>query len=158
MKRLAAIVAFGMVVPGAAAYAQNDAFVGTWKVDPARSVAHVGQLAKEELLIIEVKDGSEHATNDITGADGVRRKTHYTAKYNDGQWYQPSDVETGKPSTGMVMMVRADPRTELRIGKNAAGKFTGTIMRQVSEDGKTMTITWSGGDGKVNQVLVLDKQ
>ena len=55
-------------------------------------------------------------------------------------------------------MVRADPRTEMRIGKNGAGKFTGTIMRQVSEDGKTMTITWGGADGKVNQILHLDKQ
>ena len=140
------------------AYAQADAFVGTWKVDPTKSTANVGQLAKQELLIIEVKDGSEHATNDIIGPDGVRRKSHYTAKYNDGQWYTPSDVETGKPSTGMVMMVRADPHTELRIGKNAAGKYTGTIMRQVSEDGKKMTITWGGADGKVNQLLILDKQ
>ena len=157
MKLLLGALLLGISVT--AAEAQTDAFVGTWKVDHARSKAFTGQLAKEELLTLDVKDGSEIAINDITGNDGVRRRSTYTAKYNDGQWYQPKDVETGKPGSGMVMMVRADPRTEFRIGKNGTtGKFTGVIMRQISEDGKTMTITWSAADGSISQLLVLDKQ
>ena len=147
----------GIVTAGSAA-AQADPFTGTWKVDLAKSQALIGQLPKEEILTIAVKDGAEHAINDITGNDGVRRKSEYTAKYNDGQWYPTKDVETGKPGSGMVMMIRADPRTELRIGKGGSGRFGGVIMRQLSEDGKTMTITWGNPDGKISQILHLNKQ
>jgi hypothetical protein len=157
MKPIVAAALLSILAP-VTTVADGDAFAGTWKVDPAKSTAIIGQLAKQELLIIEVVNGAEHATNDIIGPDGVRRKSGYTATYNDGKWYETENLDTHKPVGGMVMMVRADPQTELRIGKNAAGKFTGVIMRQVSDDGKSMTITWSQPDGRIGQVLKLDKQ
>jgi hypothetical protein len=142
----------------ASTHAQTDAFDGTWKVDLSKSQALTGHLPKQELVILKIIDGGERATNDIIGPDGVRRRSEYTAKYNDGKWYQPKNAETGKPSGASLMMVRVDPRTELRIGRRADGTYGGTIVRQVSKDGKSMTISWSGADGRIHQYLHLDKQ
>jgi hypothetical protein len=139
-----------------AAYAQADAFHGIWKVNLSKSTGT--GLPKQEYVILNVANEVEHCTNDIIGADGVRRKSEYKAKYNDGKWYPTKNLDTGKDSGGKVMMVRLDPRSELRLGQRADGRAGGIISRVVLEDGKTMQITVMGLDGKVSQTLFLEKQ
>lgn len=140
------------------AHAQADAFNGVWKVDLSRSTAGTTQLPQQEFLTLQVTATGETAINDVTGTDGVRRKSTYTATYNDGKWYPSKSLDTGQTSGAMVSVVRIDPRNELRIGRRADGKAGGFLLRSVLEDGKTMRITTYGIDGKIGEVIVLDKQ
>jgi hypothetical protein len=142
-----------------AAYAQADAFNGVWKVDVSRSTPYAQQLPKQEFLTLQVTATGETAINDVTSAsDGVRRRSTYTATYNDGKWYASKSLDNGQASGATVMVVRMDPHNELRIGKRADGTAGGFLLRTVLEDGKTMRITTYGVDGKVGEVIVLDKQ
>lgn len=138
------------------ANAQNDAFHGTWKVDLAKSSG--SQLPKQEFVILNVSGGVEHGTNDIISADGTVIKDEYKAKYNDGQWYPTKSLATGKESGSKALMIRMDPRSELRVMQGPDGKAGGVIMRVVSEDGKTMKITVLTMNGEILQTLFLDKQ
>ena len=91
-------------------YAQSDPLNGRWKVNLAKSS---GQLPKQEFVILEISNNSEHGINDIVGADGVHTKGEYTAKYDDGKWYEGKSLDTGKP-TGTNMLIRLSPRSESR--------------------------------------------
>ncbi len=155
MKRLVVSLVLCFAFVGTA-HAQEDPLNGTWKVDLAKSSGE--GLPEAELVVLEVSNNIEHATNDITFADGTRYRSEYTAPYNDGKWHATRNPETGEPGRGKVMMVRMDERSELRIGQNANGKMNSMIMRQVSEDGMTMRIVWYEGDGSIHQELHLDKQ
>src|SRR5262245_28366193 len=137
------------------AFAQTDAFNGVWKVDLSRSTAGTQQLPKQEFLTLQVTATGETAINDVTGTDGVRRKSTYTATYNDGKWYPSKNLDTGQTTGATVMVVRMDPRNEMRLGKRADGSAGGFLLRSVLEDGKTMRITTYGIDGKIGEVIVL---
>jgi hypothetical protein len=59
-----------------------------------------------------------------------------------------------------VSLKRIDNRTTERTDTKD-GKVAATLMRVVSEDGKTMTVTVKGTDARgqaMNNVLVFDKQ
>jgi hypothetical protein len=145
-------------------YAQGDPFDGTWKLNVAKSTSR-GTLPQLELLIFEVAgrfgepDHAETLTNDITGTDGRRRRSQYTATYNDGKWYRGRSLDTGQPGAGRTMMIRMDPRSELRLGQRADGTFRSMILRVVQEDGKTMRVTtYSAADHQVGSNLLFEKQ
>src|SRR5437870_4910688 len=88
------------------AHAQADAFNGLWKVDLSRSTAGTTQLPQQEFLTLQVTATGETAINDVTGTDGVRRKSSYTATYNDGKWYPSKSLDTGQTSGATVAVVR----------------------------------------------------
>lgn len=157
MKSLLGGLTLCLAVAGTAS-AQTDAFHGTWKMDPSKSTTAVTPLPQQEILTLEVANNGETATNDITGQDGKRRKSGYTATYNDGKWYPSKNFDTGKETGSSVMVVRLDPTNEIRIGKRADGKFGGIILRIVSAEGKTMRIITYRSDGTIDQNLHMDKQ
>jgi hypothetical protein len=56
------------------------------------------------------------------------------------------------------MMIRMDPRSELRLGQRADGTFSSMILRVVQEDGKTMRVTtYSAADHQVGSNLLFEK-
>ena len=134
--------------------AQGDPFNGTWKLNLAKSQQTALQA---ETLIYKVVGGEEDYTADITPSTGPPRKEHYVAKYNDGKWHPVHDVLTGK-TTGSVMMVRIDSKSEIRIGRGADDTLGTTMLRVLSADGKGYTSTLIGRDGKITSVLFFDKQ
>jgi hypothetical protein len=144
-------------------YAQGDPFDGTWKLNVAKSDSR-RSLPAVELLIFEISGRfgepghAETGTNDITDAEGTRRRSQYTATYNDGKWHQGRSLDTGQPSRGRTMMIRMDPRSELRLGQRADGTFSSMILRVVQEDGKTMRVTtYSAADHQVGSNLLFEK-
>jgi hypothetical protein len=137
------------------AYAQDDAFNGTWKLNVAKSSGR--NLPKEEIVVIKVADNEQYKSGTVTEHDGSVHKSDYTAKYNDGKWYPTKNQSTGKPA-GDTMMIRFDPRHEVRFMKRPNGDSSSFLLRAVSADGKTMTVTSIGLDGKTGTVWVFEKQ
>ena len=81
-------------------------------------------------------------TGTVLHADGRVEDIQFEAAL-DGKDYAP----TGNPRVEAIAQVRIDAHT-IRTTTKREGKVTATSTRQVSKDGKTMTIETTGTDEK----------
>jgi hypothetical protein len=110
-------------------------FVGSWKLNVAKS--KMGKEAPPQSLIskIEVEDGHARMTGVRIGSDGIRSEARFKAKL-DGKDYPL----TGHSHADTISLKRIDARTIERVDKKA-GKVVETSVTVYSEDGKTSTTT-----------------
>ena len=135
--------------------AQADPAVGTWKLNPAKSKAVAGTLAKSNVITIAVAGSGYHVTAKGEDAAGKPTSLDYTAMF-DGK---DAPVK-GAPAYDTTSLKRIDANTMEQTRKKA-GKTVQTATRKISADGKTMTLTTRGKDeaGRtLNTVAVYDKQ
>jgi hypothetical protein len=116
-----------------------EPFVGTWKLNPAKSKYKTGTVPKEQTVVITEK-GSELDVN-VTGTapDGSPMSSHYTTPVKGGE---------GKiiqsPYDGVSTKRRSE--TERVITYSKGGKAVFTSRPKLSADGKTMTVAVKGTD------------
>jgi hypothetical protein len=155
MKLKAVLLVLAMCVFGVAlSYAADDAFIGTWKLNEAKSKIPKGQ-TKNSTVVYEMSGDSMKVTIDGIGPDGAATHNEWTGKF-DGKDY---------PVTG-------DPTEDTRVVKKVSGhsaaftvKKDGKIIETgrivVSADGKTRTVTAQVMDAKGMKTAVTavyDKQ
>ena len=130
-------------------------WLGTWKIDLAKSKYSPGPAPKSLTLKWEATPGGIKFTSDGVGADGKPNHTMYLSKF-DGK-----DVPyEGNPDADMAAPMKSDDSSYSNTWKKA-GKATITAKVVVSADGKTMTITQTGTNAKgeaVNNTIVYTKQ
>jgi hypothetical protein len=152
MKQLALMFAtamvFALVVPGGSALAQDkDPLDGTWTLNAAKSKFNAGPATKSQTRKYEVSGDEVKQTLDGHMA--------FTAHY-DGKDYPVN----GNPDADTISVKRTGKYSAKSVLKKD-GKPTLTTMRQVSKDGKTLTMTTTGTNAKgekVDSVMVFDKQ
>ena len=156
MKRLFAMcVVFALVLAtGSLLLAQGDPFVGTWKLNLAKSKYDPGPPPQSQT---RKWDDSGQVNVEGIGATGKPTSYGYPVK-GDGKEY---------PTTGAVPNA-ADTISTKRIDANTieanfakAGKHVETATFKISNGGKTLTITAKGvlpTGQALNNVLVWDKQ
>ena len=150
-------IAFGFVVcliVAGLTVAAADAFIGTWKINEAKSKISAG-LPKNSTVVYESAGDSVKVTIDGTDAAGKAVHNEWTGKF-DGKDY-PVTGDTTSDSRA----VKSVDDHNLTFSVKKAGKviITGTIA--LSADGKTRTVTTTGTDStgkKVTTVAVYDKQ
>ena len=114
--------------------AAADPFVGTWKMDPARSSVIA---PKSETYVVTLADsGAVTLTKDYVGSSGASH--HNTTKCKlDGKDYPV----TGHQLPGATRAVkRIDPHT-WQVTLKSAGKLVNETREVVSDDGNTLTVT-----------------
>jgi hypothetical protein len=130
-------------------------WLGTWKMDAAKSKASPGPAPKSLNLKWEATPAGTKFTSDGTGADGKPNHSSYVSKF-DGK-----DVPyEGNPEADTCAPMKVDDNTYTNTWKKA-GKPTITAKVVVAADGKTMTITQTGTNAKgeaVNNSFVYTKQ
>jgi hypothetical protein len=148
---LTAVALFAAVV---ACYAAGDAFMGTWKLNEAKSTIGAG-MAKNSMVVYAAAGDNIKVTVDGTNADGTSLHTEWTGKY-DGKYYPVTgDLTADSRSYQMV-----NDHT-LTITSKQGDKVTTTIGVVVSADGKSRTVTVTGTDAKgmkTTATYVYDKQ
>ena len=147
MKRLLIGVLFATT-----AWAESP-FVGTWKLDAAKTKFTAGEAPHDETIV--VADEGDHATVRTTGTTASGR---------------PISIRYSVPVKGGAAQIEESPcdaMTVTRTGSNVAdtvctrrGRQIGTRHTVISDDGKTMTATVDGIDarGRISGVEVYDKQ
>lgn len=138
----------------AAALWAESPFVGTWKLDAAKTKFTAGEPPQEETLV--VADAGDRAAVTTTGRSASGR---------------PISVRYSVPVKGGAAQIEESPcdaMTVTRTGANIAdtvctrrGRQIGTRHTVISDDGKTMTATVEGIDAlgrRVAGVEVYDKQ
>ncbi|MBC8023218.1 MAG: hypothetical protein H7Y14_08880, partial [Burkholderiales bacterium] len=108
-----------------AAWAQ-DAGLGTWKLNVAKSKFKPGPAPKEATVKFEASGKGVKSSQDMVTASGEKISGTYTAMY-DGKDYPV----TGSPSADTVALKMPDPKTVQRIDKKG-GKAVQTFVRTVS--------------------------
>ena len=128
--------------------------IGTWHLNVARSTYSPGPAPKSQVLTIEAAEAGEKVTSESVFATGAKTVSVYTANY-DGKPYPI----TGSETADTVTLKRVDANTSERTDSKG-GKAVQTLIRVVSKDGKTMTVTIKGTNAQgqvVNNVVVFEK-
>ena len=151
MRKIVSIIALlALAAPLFAA----DPFLGTWKLDPAKSKYTVGTAAKDVTLVIEEQGENYQVTATGSYQDGSPISVKYTIPKAGGAGTAqegPFDAITSKRVSARVR--------ENRYSKD--GKETMSRRIVVSQDGKTLRTTAKGTDAQgkpVSGVDVFDKQ
>jgi hypothetical protein len=160
MKRLFTFVtAVVLVLAGSGlVLAQTNPFVGTWKLNLAKSKYDPGPPAKSQTRTYEVQGDTLKVSFDGVGADGSHIAYGYTFKY-DGKDYPITG--SGTPGGADTIAVKRMDANTTDATVKKAGKVVLTTSAVVSKDGKVTTITGKGTNANgqpMNYVSVYDKQ
>lgn len=154
MKVRATVLTLAFCLFGAAVCLAADAFVGTWKLNEAKSKIAAGS-PKLTTVIYEAAGDSVKVTVDGISGDGTAVHDVWTGKF-DGKDYPV----TGDPNSDTRSYTKIDDHT-LGLNVKKGGKVTTSGRIVVSPDGKSRTVTTRGTDSKgkkVNSIAVYDRQ
>ena len=133
-----------------------DAIIGTWKLNVSKSKYDPGPPPKSATVTYAATaDGGYKRTGETIAADGKKTSVEYTAKY-DGKDYPV----TGSDLFDSIAVKSINDHTaEASLKKG--GKVVRSAKREISHDGKVMTIIMTGTNEKGEKVhykAVYDKQ
>jgi hypothetical protein len=151
---MASLVACSAIVLSSSALAAEN-WLGTWKLDTAKSKVVPGPGPKSLTLKFEATKDGIKLTSDGVSAEGKATHGWYVSKFDgkDVPW-------EGNPDADMAAPKRIDDNTYENTWKKD-GKTTITAKVVVSEDGKTLTVTQVGTNAKgqtVNSTFIYNKQ
>jgi CTP-dependent riboflavin kinase len=152
--RFAVIALFALALTIVAMAADNP-FVGTWKLNVAKSKNTSGTLPKSETWKIEDQVGGQRDTFDGVDTNGKPYHIKAAPKYNG----KDTSV-SGDPTSDVVALKRIDANTIQSVTKKG-GKEVAKFQIVVSKDGKTLTLTEKGRDSKghdYTNTTVYDRQ
>ncbi len=152
------VMATAVVISLPAMAQAQDPWVGTWKLNVAKSKYEPANLAPKSGTIIQaaMTGGGSKITTD--GVDAQGKATHTdTMTMFDGK----SAVVTGAPDANTTRVYRRIDARTYEYVQSVAGKLTTTVRTVVAADGKTRTITTTGKDAQgrtISNVAVYDRQ
>jgi hypothetical protein len=154
MKTRTIVLTLLLCFVGATVCFAADVFIGTWKLNEAKSKIAAGSL-KNTTVVYEAAGDSVKVTTDGTDGDGKPSHSEWTGKF-DGKDYPV----TGDPSTDTRSYKAVSDHT-LAFSNKKGDKVTMSGRGVVSADGKTRTVTITGTDSKgkkYTSTAVYDKQ
>jgi hypothetical protein len=147
------IVALGFLAAAAVSLA-DDPYMGTWKLNEAKSKLAPG-VPKNHTVVYETAGDNVKVTVDGTDKDGKSTHNEWTGKF-DGKDY----AVTGDPTSDMRSYQKVGDRV-LKMTVKKDGKATATGRIIVSADGKSRVVSTSEPGTKSNGArnrAVYDKQ
>jgi hypothetical protein len=150
-----ALAVCGVTLISASLALAGDNWVGTWNLNVAKSKYSPGPAPKSLSLKFDPSPDGIKLTQEGVDAEGKASPGGYTAKFDgkDVPYAGNPDAETCSPK-------RIDDNSYQNTWKKA-GKVTITAKVVVAADGKSLTVTQTGTNGKgqaVNNLAVYDKQ
>jgi hypothetical protein len=157
---LPALVLFvlALVISLPVAAQAQDAWVGTWKLNLAKSKYDPANLAPKSQTIKQeaVAGGGMKATVDIMDAQGKMVHQENMTMF-DGK---ATEVK-GAPDANTTRVYKRIDNRSYEYVQSVGGKVTTTARTVVAADGKTRTVTTTGKDAQgrtVSNVAVFDRQ
>ena len=137
--------------------AAADLFLGTWKLDPAKSKYDPGPGPKSSTVVISADGDWIAIKSEGVAADGKSTTTSNRYKRDGKDYPLNTATESGKSTISIKLM--DDHHTVGTLKRD--GKVTSTSKSTISKDGKTRTMTTTGNnaDGKkFSNVAVYNRQ
>ena len=154
MKARATVLTLALCFVGVTVCFAADTFMGTWKLNEAKSKLAPGT-AKNSTVVYSTMGDQMMVTIDGTDAAGKPTHNEWMGKF-DGKDYPV----TGDSTSDARSIKKVDDHTlTFTVKKGDKVLFTGRIV--LSADGKTRTVTTEGTDSsgkKITATAVYDKQ
>jgi hypothetical protein len=152
---MASLAACSAIVLSSSVVLAAENWLGTWKLDVAKSKVVPGPGPKSLTLKFEATKDGIKLTSDGVNAEGKATHGEYVSKFDgmDVPW-------EGNPDADMASPKRIDDNSYENIWKKG-GKTTVTAKVVVSKDGKTLTVNQTGTDSQsrtVNSKYIYHKQ
>jgi hypothetical protein len=151
---VALVLSLGFLAP--AAHGQSkDAAIGNWKINAEKSKYSPGPPPKALSTRFEAAGKGIKNTTEFTNPEGKPATIVYTAEI-DGKDYPL----TGSAVATSVSLKQLPDGSVERTDKKD-GKVVQTMVRKVSKDGKTLTVTLRGKTAQgapIENVMVFDRQ
>jgi hypothetical protein len=149
------LIGVATLMGSSAAFASQNNWVGSWKLNAAKSKFSSEAVGRAETLKFESTPAGIKLTSDGTDAQGKATHGEYTSNFDgkDVAW-------TGNPTADVACPKRIDDSSYENVWK-LAGKQTMKSVVVVSSDNKTLTVTQtpSGAQGEAtSSVAVYDRQ
>lgn len=154
MKVRATALTLALCFVAAAVCLAADAFIGTWKLNEAKSKLAPGT-PKNTTVVYEAAGDNVKVTVEGTDSEGKATHSEWTGKF-DGKEY----AVTGDSTSDMRSYKKVNEHTLTFIAKKE-GKETISGRIVISDDGKSRTVSVTTTDAKGNKVqstAVYDKQ
>jgi hypothetical protein len=138
-------------------FAQEDPFLGTWKLNPAKSKFTPGPPRKSETRLVETSPHGMKVSVKRVNADGSTQEFEYTTNLDNKPYPIVGDGPEGADSIAANLTSSNTIQSTLK----KAGKAIVTSTSTVSADGKVLTITSKGtqANGEAFSIVaVYDKQ
>ncbi len=136
--RMLVALSLGLALSTAAWAAGKEPYVGTWKLNLAKSKYDPGPLPKSAMDVnATTADGAMRSVQDWVAADGTKGHAEWSAKF-DGKDYP---VTGGVPGT-TISLTRPDPKDPRTVDWvwKVPGQPTTTGRTVYAKDGKTRVI------------------
>jgi hypothetical protein len=136
-------------------FAQTDPWLGTWRLNVAKSTFNPGPGPRALTVTMEAAPGGYRAVADVTDAQGRQQHSESPIIF-DGRRHRVM----GAPQTDEVASRRIDPYTQ-QDEYFKDGQPDGSATYVVSRDGRIMTSTTRrllANGREANNVFVLEKQ
>ena len=157
MKRVLFVLSV-LVLSSGSLFAQGNPFVGTWKLNLAKSKFDLGPAPKSQTrTVVAQGDGATYSFDGVA-ADGKAFSYSFTVKY-DGKDYPVAG--TGMPAEADTIAIKLVGTNKAEATEKKGGKEVGKAEAEVSKDGKVSTVKIKGKtlDGKeFHSEAVYDKQ
>ena len=154
MRVRATVFTLALCLLGVAVCVAADAFVGTWKLNEAKSKLSPG-VPKNTTVVYEAAGDSVKITVEGTDSNGKATHSEWTGKFDNKDY-----PVTGDATADVRSYKKVDEHT-LTFDNKKDGKVTLTGRIVISADGKTRTVTVTATDSKGNKAsgtAVYDKQ
>jgi len=154
MKTRTVVTSLAVLIAGSALCFAEDANMGTWKLNEAKSKIGAGG-PKNHTVAYTAEGDKVKVTVDGTDGEGKPAHSEWTGLF-DGKDYPV----TGDPSSDARSYKRINAHT-LAFAGTKAGKVTVSGRVVVSSDGKSRTVTTTSTDAKgkkISSTAVYDKQ
>ena len=158
MKRIVFVLSLLVVFSCGSLFAQANPFVGTWKLNVAKSKFDPGPAPKSQTRTVVAQGDGATYTFDGVAADGKSFSYTFTVKY-DGKDYPVTG--TGMPGGADTIAIKLVGTNKGEATEKKGGKEVGKAEAEVSKDGKVTTVKLKGKtlDGKeFHSEAVYDKQ
>ena len=149
------LIGVAALLGSSAAFASQNNWVGSWKLNAAKSKFSSEAVGRAETLKFESTPAGIKLTSEGTDAQGKAMHGQYTSNF-DGK----EVAWTGNPTADMASPKRIDDSRYENVWK-LAGKQTMKSLVVVSSDNKTLTVTQTptGAQGEAtSSVAVYDRQ
>jgi hypothetical protein len=146
----------GLAVADRSAFAADeDKFLGTWALNPAKSSAPPGALPSGATVVLSKSGSGMYKYVSDTAIAGQQVHSEITFA-TDGKDYSP--VTTPAPPPGTPTITQSFERVSASAYKTLLkvnGTTLATIVNEVSADGKTLTSTTTGVGAAANVTVTL---
>jgi len=141
--------------PSPASYSsQKNLLLGTWNLDPTKSKFLPGPAPRSQKRTYEAVANGIKATIRTVYSDGRTSYSETVADYDGSE-----HMVLGNPDADAIRLKKVNEYIA-ETSVQHAGAIVATARRVITEDGKSMTITYKGTrDGQeVNDVAVFNKE